>query len=102
MSTVTEQASLKLRDLGWFDFADALDRGKAESAWHFLAITEEPYDVSMVHGIYETFEAARDDIDERTREGGHGIASAQIQEWIGRASCRTWAREGVARKWTQR
>ena len=65
---------------------------------HFLAITEESYDASMVHGIYETFDATRDDIEQRTSED-RCLATAQIQEWSGSTSGRTWERQGVTLNW---
>ena len=73
---------------------------------HFLVITEESYDVSTVHGVYQTFEAARDDTERRTEADltatdSEYISRAVIQEWTGRTSGRTWEREGAALNWTQ-
>jgi hypothetical protein len=68
---------------------------------HFLVITDESYDCSMVHGIYDTFDAARDDIERRTSADRY-FATAQIQEWTGSTSGRTWEREGAALNWAER
>jgi len=78
------------------------------TATHFLVITEESYDCSIVHGIYDTFEAASDDTDRRTAAdliadtSMEYISNAQIQEWTGDTSGRTWERSGVSTNWVQR
>jgi hypothetical protein len=85
---------------------------------HFLLIDEGSYDGSTVFGIYDTFEAAREDAERRTaakaeveaqarrnRKPGnlgdpgpyvddseYDINLAKIQEWDGARRGKTWGR----------
>lgn len=84
---------------------------------HFLA-TDHDIDGDRVYGIYDTFEAARSDIEARTTEkarieaearanrkpgqigdpgpyvpmGEYGVERAEIEEWQGRKHVATWER----------
>ena len=51
---------------------------------HFLAITPESYDSSVVHGVYDTLESAQQDIDRRVLLPEWFSSFVEIQEWDGR------------------
>lgn len=85
---------------------------------HFLLIEVGMYDASMIFGVYDSFEEAREDAERRTIEVGEiekqraanrhpgqigdpgpypkpgesGIQSAQIQQWDGSTAGKVWER----------
>ena len=70
------------------------------TASHFLSITDGQDDISPVHGVYDSFEAARDDTDRRILADDPGepfggyLRIAHIEEWTGRVMGREWSRYG--------
>lgn len=66
---------------------------------HFLAIAEESYDRSTIFGIFDTFEAARDELErltnstDKSRDNAYGADRATIQEWAGPKRVTEWERD---------
>ena len=66
---------------------------------HFLAIAEESYDRSAIYGIFDTFDAARDELERLTastnkdRDGAYGADRATIQEWDAGKRVTEWERD---------
>lgn len=106
-AALTGQVALLRRIVGLRKYASGLIEGAFEAPAtrapaRFLAITEECYDRSTVHGIYGTFAEARDDIERRALLPDEYLHNAVIQEWTGGESGKTWERVDSSIKWEER
>ena len=66
---------------------------------HFLVITDDGRDGSNIHGIYPTFELARDETERRIAEDE---AREYAQEYISRAEIQQWSGENMIALWERR
>jgi hypothetical protein len=70
---------------------------------HFLAINHESYDLSTVHGVFDTFVEARDHLEALTAANAEGSPrNAVVEEWDGATYIATYDRWANPVLWERR